>query len=132
MRPIIYVAAGLILMVVVVIAGSLAMVGGGISWIANKKVEVVNDPNAADTFRSTFQNTCSDLATRRVDKQDYQAVALVKQVCTCDANALLAIMRRNTDMTILELQKRLLSRDAEITRAFESCNQAYGFNVDPD
>lgn len=131
MRPIIYVAAGLALLIVVIIAGSVALVGGSISWVANKKVEV-DDPKAAETFRTNFETTCSKLATGRMDKNDYQAVALVKQVCTCDANALMAIMRRNKDMTVLDLGKRLTSRDPEITRAFESCNQAYGIDVVPD
>jgi hypothetical protein len=132
MRPLIYVAAGFALLIVVIIAGSVAMVGGSISWIANKKVAVVDDPKAADAFRANFQTTCSNLATKRVDQSDYQAIALVKQVCACDANALIAIMKRNKGMTILELGKRLTSRDPEITRAFESCNQAYGIDVVPD
>ena len=132
MRPIIYVAAGLILLMVVIFAGGFALIGGGISFVANKKVEAVNDPKVADAFRTKFQTTCSDLATRGIDKQNYQEIALVKQVCACDANALLAIMKRNKDMTILQLQKRLLSRDEEINRAFDSCNQAYGIDVNPE
>jgi len=132
MRPIIYVAAGLILLMVLVFAGGLALLGGGISWVANKKVDAVDNPQVAEAFRTNFQATCGNLATKRVDQSDYQTIALVKQVCACDANALLAIMRRNKDMTVLELQKRLLSSDEEINRAFESCNQAYGIDVVPD
>jgi hypothetical protein len=131
MRPIIYVAAGLVLLIVVVIAGSLALVGGSISFVAAKKVDV-SDPNAAETFRTNFQTTCGNLATKRLGQADYQAVALVKQVCACDANALIAFMRRHNGMTVLDLGKRLTSRDPEITRAFESCNQAYGIDVEPD
>jgi hypothetical protein len=131
MRPIIYVAAGLILLMVVVFAGGLALLGGGISWVATKKVDV-SDPNAAETFRTTFQANCSKLATGRIDKNNYQAVALVKQVCTCDANALIAYMRRNKDMTVLQLQAKLLARDAAIKREFESCNKAYGIDVEPE
>jgi len=41
-------------------------------------------------------------------------------------------MRRNKDMTVLQLEKRLLSRDAAIAREFDSCNKAYGIDVQPD
>ena len=131
MRPILYVAAGLILLIVIIIASSLAFVGGGITWVATKKVDV-SDPKAADTFRATFEANCTKMATRRVDQNDYQVVALVKQVCTCDAKALIAYMRRNKDMTVLELEKRLLSRDEAIMREFDSCNKAYGIDVEPE
>jgi hypothetical protein len=131
MRPIFYVAAGLILLMVVIFAGGLALLGGGISWVATKKVDV-SDPNAADNFRVKFEQNCSTMATQRIDKSDYQKIALVKQVCSCDAKALIAYMRRNKDMTVLELQKRLLGRDAAIIREFESCNAAYGVEVEPD
>ncbi|WP_395020141.1 hypothetical protein [Dongia sp.] len=131
MRPIIYVAAGLILLIVVALAGGVALIGGGVTWVATKKVDV-SDPNAADTFRTKFEQNCSTMATKRIDKQDYQKIALVKQVCSCDAKALIAYMRRNKDMTILELEKRLLTRDAAIIREFDSCNKAYGVDVEPD
>lgn len=131
MRPIIYVAAGLLVLMVIVFGGTFALIGGGIHWVATKKVDM-EDPKAADTFRTTFETNCSQRATRGIDKQDYQAIALVKQVCACDAKALIAYMRRNKDMTVLELEKRLLSRDAAIVREFDSCNKAYGIDVVPD
>jgi len=131
MRPIIYVAAGLILLMVVVFAGGLALLGGGIHWVATKKVDV-EDPKAADNFRTTFQQNCAARATKRIDAQDYQKIALVKQVCACDANKLIAYMRQNKDMTVLQLEARLLARDEKIMREFDSCNQAYGVTVVPD
>jgi hypothetical protein len=131
MRPIIYVAAGLLVLMVIVFGGTLALLGGGISWIATKKVDV-SDPKAADTFRTNFEANCSQRAASGIDKQDYQRIALVKQVCSCDAKALIAYMRRNKDMTVLQLEKRLLSRDEAIIREFDSCNKAYGIDVVPD
>jgi len=132
MKPVILVAAGLILLMVVVFAGGVALLGGGISWVATKKVDV-SDPDAADTFRTKFEANCNKLATRSLNAQnDYQEIALVKQVCACDAKALIAYLRRNTDMTVLELQKRLLSRDEAIVREFDSCNKAYGIDVEPE
>ncbi|GAB2178965.1 hypothetical protein [Dongia sp. agr-C8] len=131
MRPIIYVAAGLVLLIVVAIAGGLALVGGGITWVATKKVDV-SDPNAADTFRATFQQKCSDMAVKFFDQQDYQKIALVKQVCACDANKLIAYMRRDKDMTVVQLQAKLLGHDPAIMREFEACNQAYGIDVMPN
>jgi len=74
MRPIIYVAAGLLVLMAMVFGGTLALIGGGISWVATKKVDM-EDPKAADTFRTNFEANCSKLATRRIDQQDYQAVA---------------------------------------------------------
>jgi hypothetical protein len=131
MRPIIYVAAGLILLMVVVFSGGLALLGGGITWVATKKVDV-SDPNAADKFRATFEANCTKRATARIDANDYQKVALVKQICACDAKGLLAYMRRNKDMTVVQLEVKLLAHDEAIMGEFESCNQAYGVNVVPD
>ncbi len=132
MKPVILVAAGLVLLMVVVFAGGVALLGGGINWVATKKVDV-SDPDAADTFRAKFEANCNNLATRSLNAQnDYQEIALIKQVCTCDAKALIAYMRRNTDMTVLELQKRLLGRDEAIAREFDSCNKAYGIDVEPE
>src|SRR5690242_6075207 len=82
MRPIIYVAAGLILLMVVVFAGGVALLGGGITWVATKKVDV-SDPNAAENFRTKFVANCTERATAGIDKNDYQKVALVKQICAC-------------------------------------------------
>jgi hypothetical protein len=130
MRPIIYVAAGLIVLMVIAFAGTLGLLGGGISWVATKKVDV-EDPKTADTFKTTFEANCSSRATKGIDQQDYQKIALIKQVCACDARALIAYMRRNKDMTVLELEKRLLTREAQIVREFESCNQAFGVDVVP-
>jgi len=131
MRPIIYVAAGLILLMVVVFAGGVALLGGGITWVATKKVDV-SDPNAAENFRTKFVANCTERATAGIDKNDYQKVALVKQICACDAKGLLAYMRRNKDMTVVQLEMKLLARDEAIQREFESCNKAYGVNVVPD
>lgn len=131
MRPIIYVAAGLLVLMVIVFGGTLALLGGGIAWVATKKVDV-DDPNAVDNFRNGFEANCSQAATRRIDAQDYQKIALVKQVCSCDAKALISYMRRNKDMTVVQLEAKLLGRDEAIMREFDSCNKAYGIDVEPD
>jgi len=131
MRPIIYVAAGLILLFVIVFAGGVALLGGGITWVATKKVDV-SDPNAADKFRTKFESGCNRVATGRVDKNDYQKIALVKQVCACDAKAMVAYLKRNKDMTVIQLEKRILAGDEAIRREFNACNQAYGIEVVPE
>jgi uncharacterized protein YabE (DUF348 family) len=131
MRPILYVVAGLVALILLVVL----LLGGGIAWFTHKvttaKVDVSNQ-QTADAFRSNFESNCTSRATRGIDASDYQKIALVKQVCSCDAKALVAYMGRNKDMTILELETKLLSRDEAIIREFDSCNKAYGINVVPD
>jgi uncharacterized protein YabE (DUF348 family) len=130
MRPILYVVAGLVALVLLVVL----LLGGGVAWFTHKvtttKVDV-NNEQTADAFRSNFESNCTARASRGIDASDYQKIALVKQVCGCDAKALIAYMRRNKDMTVLELETKLLSRDEQIMREFDSCNKAYGVEVSP-
>jgi hypothetical protein len=116
---------------VIVFAGGVALLGGGITWVATKKVDV-SDPNAASAFASKFEAGCTKLATGRIDKNDYQKITLVKQVCACDGKALVAYMRRNKDMTVLQLERKIRAGDEAIRREFSNCNKAYGIEVVPD
>ena len=127
MRPILYVVAGL---VILILLGVLAL-GGGVAWLTTKattaKVDV-EDPQAVDKFKATFEANCTRIASNHMGNPDYQQVALIKQVCACDGKVLVNYMKKKKDMTVLQLQAALLKQDPALEREFTSCAQAYGID----
>jgi len=122
MKTILYVVAGLALIVVV-------LVGGSVAWVATKKMDV-NSPAFAAKFGERLQKDCTDWAMNRVSYEDktadYQRVALIKQVCACNAKELMRILKRNEGMTAIEMGKAIEAHAPELNAAFKSCSLAYG------
>lgn len=131
MRTVIYVAGGIALLIVLVIGGGIGWFTNKVNQVATTKVDVGNQ-DSIDTFKAKFESGCTTFATKGIDASDYQQIALIKQVCACDGKALVAIMKRHQDMTVLQLGKMVLDRSPEVTREFDSCAQAYGINVRPN
>jgi hypothetical protein len=131
MKPIIYVAAGLALLIVLLIGGGVAWLSNKVNQVATTKVDVSNQ-DTVDTFKTKFVADCTSFAAKTMNNPDYQRVALVKQVCTCDANALIAYMKRKKDMTVLKLASEVLVRSPEVRREFDNCAQAYGISFRPN
>jgi hypothetical protein len=127
MRALLFIIAGLALLIVL-------LLGGGIAWVTNTvtttKVDV-QDQKAVETFRSVFEKTCTKAATQQLNNPDYQEVALVKQVCACNGKAALAYMKKNKGKTVIEVQAAVLRQDPVLVREFDACAAAYGLNVDP-
>jgi hypothetical protein len=126
MRPLLYIIAGLALLIVVLIAGGIGWFTNTVHTVATTKVGSA-DPKALDTVRTTFETNCSKRATEGVT--DYQQVALIKQVCTCDARALVNYVKKKKDASVLELEIKVLKQDPELSREFDSCARAYGIDV---
>jgi hypothetical protein len=122
MKTILYVVAGLAIVIVV-------LVGGSIAWVATKKMDV-NSPAFAAKFGEKLQKDCTDWAMNRISYEDqtadYQRVALIKQVCACNAKELMRILKRNEGMTAIEMGKAIEAHAQEMNAAFKSCSLAYG------
>ena len=122
MKTILYVVAGLVIVIAI-------LVGGSITWVATKKMDV-NSPAFAAKFGERLQKDCTDWAMTRVSVEDqtadYQRVALIKQVCACNAKELMRILKRNEGMTAIEMEKVIVAHAQEMNDAFKSCSLAYG------
>ena len=122
MKTILCLVAGLAIIIVL-------LVGGSVAWIANKEVDV-NSPAFAAKFGEKLQKDCTDWGINQVAYEDqtadYQRVALIKQVCACNAKEFMRILKRNEGMTAIEMGKAIEAHAPEMNAAFKSCSQAYG------
>lgn len=116
-----------------VIGGALViivvLVGGSILWLSKQKMDS-NSPSFTAKFGAKLEKDCNDWALKRVTDErqtgDYQRIALIKQVCACNAKELMRILKRNDGMTAIEMGKAIEAQAPEMNAAFRSCSQAYG------
>jgi len=126
MKTVLFVAAGLALVIVLAL-------GGGVAWIANVKLDP-KDPNFAQKFRGTMETNCGTwIKTAMASKglsPDYQQEALIKQVCGCTAKEMMNMLARNKELTPLQLEKEIVNNGPRILAIKRSCAQAYGLPVE--
>ena len=104
-----------------------------VSWIVTGAKVDLADPKSVKVFRSGFERDCFDYVSGEMKQKgetpDYQEEALLKQVCACDANAMLKILQRQKTVKLKDTvgaKKALRDGTPEMKAAFQSCAQAYG------
>jgi hypothetical protein len=125
MKTVLFVFAGLTLLIVLAI-------GGGVAWISNVKLDP-KDPQFAQKFRATMETNCGNWIKVAMAQQhttpDYQQEALIKQVCACSSREMMNMLARNKEMTPLQLEKAIVNNGPQIMAIKHSCAQAYGLPV---
>lgn len=113
--------------------GAVFAIIGFVTWIVTAAKVDLTDPKSMKVFKTGFEKDCfahfADEITGKEQTPDYQQEALIKQVCACDANAVLKILQRQKSVKIgvtVEAKRALKSGTPEMKAAFESCALAYG------
>jgi hypothetical protein len=126
MKTAIYAVLGVLFGITLVIGAVLKLL------TASPKVDV-NDPAALAKYKTRFEQRCFDYVANGMKKAaeaaDYQQEALIKQICGCDANAMVGILRRDKSraaVNSLDAKTALAGGTPEMRAAFKSCAAAYG------
>jgi hypothetical protein len=108
-------------------------VTGFVTWIVTAAKVDLTDPKSVKVFKTGFEKDCfgyvADGMKLKGETPDYQEEALIKQVCACDANAVLKILQRQKSVKIgvtVEAKRALKNGTPEMKAAFQSCALAYG------
>src|SRR3954471_19896936 len=118
MKSAIYAVLGVLSGIIVVIGVVLKLLTGP------EKVDVDN-PAALEKYKSRFEARCFEYVSNGMKKAgeaaDYQQEALIKQICTCDAKAMVGILRRDKGHTVKQLDAKgaLAGGTPEMRAAFK-------------
>jgi hypothetical protein len=112
---------------------TIFLIAGGVAWLMTGAKFDMSNPKEVKIYKTGFERDCFDYLADEMKARgqavDYQKEALLKQVCTCNANAVLKIYQNQKSVKFGETvaaKRAMKSGTPEMKAAFQSCAMAYG------